>query len=504
MSTSILDLFRQAIARDPAAPCITWQGITSTYGQVDEGARAVAAGLRAWGLQPGERVALAMENSREFVLAYLGAGLAGGVAVPINTQYRAGELRHILTDSGAALALANGPALPEILALRPDLPDFRAVVAVNDTAPDALRWDDINASPIDLPLPAPSSLALLVYTSGTTGRAKGVMLSHTNLAANSLAVTQAWGWTAADRLLLMLPLFHVHGLGVGLHGTLVTGASLDLRPRFEPHVALAALATGEYSLFFGVPTMYSRLLAAAQESDARPRDVRLFVSGSAPLSPTVFEAVQREFGQTILERYGMTETGMLTTNPLAGPRRAGTVGKPFPGQEALVGAPGRPLPAGEVGDVWVRGSNVCQGYWRNPAATAAAFQDGWFNTGDRGFLDEDGVLTLVGRAKELIITGGFNVYPREVEDTLAEHPAVAEAAVFGLPDADLGERVAAAVVLRPDLDPAGQPDADDLAEYCRARLAPYKKPRQVFFVASLPRNAMGKVQKDALRRQFED
>ncbi len=498
--SSILALLADQVQRRPDAPCLTWQGRTWTYAELQTAALSVAAGLRAWGLKPGERVALALDNGPEFVLTYLGVGWAGGVAVPVNTQYRAGELRHILSDAGAAFVVCSGQAVEEIAALRPDLPDLRGWAVVGAEHPDARPWASLLAPPAELTLPDPASLALLVYTSGTTGRPKGVMLSHANLAANIQAVSEAWGWTAGDRLLLMLPLFHVHGLGVGLHGTLTNGASVDLRARFDALDALTTLAAGEASLFFGVPTMYSRLLAQAEaRPDLRPRGVRLFVSGSAPLSPDVFQAFEGVFGQTILERYGMTETGMLTSNPLHGRRRAGTVGQPFPGQAVLVGAPGQPAPAGQVGAVWVRGPNVFSGYWQNPAATRAAFEGEWFNTGDLGFLDEAGVLTLVGRARELIITGGFNVYPREVEETLLTHPGVAEAAVIGLPDPDLGERVVAVVVARPE---GPTPTADELMEFCRAHLAPYKKPRQIQFAASLPRNAMGKIRKDVLQRDL--
>lgn len=493
-TASVLGLFLAQVDRAPDAPALIWRSETRSYQAILDDGLEVAAGLRDLGLQRGERVALVIDNSPTWVSAYLGVGLASGVVVPINTQYRARELTHLLADSGAALVVAGGVALPEVLALRGELPSLRHVIAADTSAEGALPWNALLGCQATPQLPDGDDLALLVYTSGTTGRAKGVMLSHANLAANVQAISQAWRWTAADRLLLTLPLFHVHGLGVGLHGTLTTGASVDLRPRFDARETLAALATGKYSLFFGVPTMYGRLLAVAQESDERPQDVRLFVSGSAPLSPTVFADFERIFGQTILERYGMSEGGMLTTNPLDGPRRAGTVGVPFPGQDVLIGAPTGRAASGEVGPVWVRGPNVFRGYWGQPEAAAAGFQGEWFNTGDLGFLDAEGVLTLVGRAKELIISGGFNVYPREVEDVLVTHPGVAEAAVVGLPDTDLGECVTAFVVAR---DPA--PTADEVMDYCRARLAPYKKPRRVVFVASLPRNAMGKVQKDALK-----
>lgn len=492
--TSVLALLLAQAEGMPQAPCLIWRGRTLTYRDVLSAALEVAAGLRTLGVKPGERVALALDNGPRWVGAYLGVGFAGGVVVPINIQYRARELTHLLVDSAARVVVAGGAALPEVMGLRHDLPTLRHVVAAEGEAVGAAPWAALLGRHAEPELPAADDLALLVYTSGTTGRAKGVMLSHGNLAANAQAIAQAWRWTAADRLLLMLPLFHIHGLGVGLHGTLITGASVDLRPRFDAVDALTALASGDYSLFFGVPTMYGRLLAVAQERAARPRGVRLFVSGSAPLSPTVFAEFEQVFGQTILERYGMSEGGMLTTNPLDGPRRAGTVGVPFPGQAVLIGSPTRAAPVGEVGPVWVRGPNLFRGYWRQPEATAAAFEGDWFSTGDLGFLDADGVLTLVGRAKELIISGGFNVYPREVEDVLVTHPQIAEAAVVGLPDDDLGEQVAAFVVAR---DPA--PTAGEVMDYCRARLAPYKKPRRVVFVPMLPRNAMGKVQKDALK-----
>ncbi|MFN8484919.1 MAG: AMP-binding protein [Anaerolineae bacterium] len=487
---SILHLFAASVERAPDAPCLIWQGQPIRYDTVHTAATRVGRWLRDQGLASGERVALALDSSPAFVYAYLGVGLAGGVVVLVNAQYRPAELTHLLSDSGAALVLGHGPILDAIRALQPDLPALRQA---HDFALGAGPLAPGSGAAEPLALPRPDDLALLAYTSGTTGRSKGAMLSHANLAANITAVTQAWRWTAADRLLLTLPLFHIHGLGVGLHGALITGASADLRPRFDPAEVIAALDAGGISLFFGVPTMYARLLAAARNAPPRTTGVRLFVSGSAPLSPEVFDEFQRVFGQTLLERYGMTETGMLTTNPLDGPRRPGAVGQPFPGQAILVGAPGAPLPPYQVGAVWTRGPNVFQGYWQQPDATAEVFRDGWFNTGDLGFLDDTGVLTLVGRSKELIISGGFNVYPREVEEMLQTHPAVVEAAVVGLPDPDLGERVVAVVVPR---SPA--PSADELMEYCRARLAPYKKPREVRFVAALPRNAMGKIQKTVI------
>jgi malonyl-CoA/methylmalonyl-CoA synthetase len=382
-------------------------------------------------------------------------------------------------------------------------------------------------------LPKGEDLALLAYTSGTTGRAKGAMLLHRNLAANSAAVTQAWRWTAEDCLLLTLPLFHIHGLGVGLHGTLFSGASLVLHERFDAATALQELRSGAITMFFGVPTMYSRLVAesepgreprtenpepGAQSTEHRAQSteqadesrsvlsvlcssVRLFVSGSAALSPQLFHAFEARFGQRILERYGMSETVMNLTNPLDGERRPGSVGMPFPDQEArIVDVRTRePLPVDTIGEIEVRGPHVCAGYWRRPDATAEVFhEDGWFSTGDLGSCSADGYYTITGRAKELIISGGYNIYPREVEEALLEHPAVAEAAVFGLPDAEYGEQVVAAVVLR-----AGSAASEhELIEHCKTRMASYKKPRRIVMIEVLPRNALGKVQKHILAEQL--
>jgi malonyl-CoA/methylmalonyl-CoA synthetase len=343
----------------------------------------------------------------------------------------------------------------------------------------------------------PEDPAILGYTSGTTGTPKGAVLSHGNLLASSESVRLAWRWTGDDRLVLALPLFHIHGLGVGLQGTLLIGASAVLLPRFDPDAVLDAVAAHDATLFFGVPTMYARLAGSPRLCELGR--LRLCVSGSAPLPPAVFDRLADGSGQQILERYGMTETGMNVSNPYDGERRPGTVGFPLPGVDLRL-APGGmggvpPTAAAGAangsGEVQLRGPNVFGGYWRRPDATAAAFTgDGWFKTGDIGEHDPDGYLRLVGRAKDLIITGGFNVYPREVEDVLLEHPAVAEVAVAGTPDAEWGELVTAWVVPAPGATP---PEDAELAGFAADRLARFKIPRRVVLVDALPRNALGKV-----------
>lgn len=489
-------LFDRARA-NPARPCVYASGTTVSYGTLAEEVARVAGGLRELGLRRGDRAALFLANSVEFLVAYLGAQLAGATVVLVNTQYRQVELRHILGDSGARLCVTDGARREELERVRPGLPELEVLVQAGAPAAGAVSLAELRAGRAPHMDPGaidPNALALIGYTSGTTGRAKGAMLTHANLAANSAAVTQAWGWTEGDRLLLTLPLFHIHGLGVGIHGTLYSGAQVDLRPGFEASEVFDELLAGTPTMFFGVPTMYGRLIAEARRRGQRPPPIRLYVSGSAPLSPQTFAEFAELFGQPILERYGMTETVMNLTNPLEGERRPGTVGMPFPGQEArIVDVRTRaPLPDGEVGEIQVRGPHVFKGYWRRDDATAEAFDTGgWFNTGDLGLRSADGYYTIVGRARELIISGGYNIYPRELEEVLATLPGVAEVAVFGEPDPDFGERVVAAIVPAPGVSLT----ADEVIAYCRERLAAYKKPRRVIFCEALPRNALGKVQK---------
>ncbi|MBX0326136.1 acyl-CoA synthetase [Oscillochloris sp. ZM17-4] len=518
---SILAALLGHAAADPQRPCVIWRGAVIGYGQLAAAAAAWAARYAELGVMRGDRVGLYLGNTPAFLAAYLGAHMAGAAAVLINTQYRQTELGHILADSAPRAVVGDAESAPE---LRMALGQLRAqgVQIAQLTCDDSLFGlsdspgtpFNIQHSTFNIQPPQAADLAILAYTSGTTGRSKGAMLTHSNLVSNSAAVTSAWGWTERDRLLLTLPLFHIHGLGVGVHGTLLAGASMDLRPRFDPDEALAALADGTITMFFGVPTIYGRLLHVAPREESAERSghfsrrlssLRLFVSGSAALPPQVFEEFRNTFGHAILERYGMTETVMNLTNPYAGERRPGTVGGPFPGQEArVVGVRSRqPLPAGEVGEIQVRGPHVCAGYWRNPTATAEVFgADGWFSTGDLGMCSADGYFTITGRARELIISGGYNIYPREVEERLLAHPAVAECAVRGLPDADFGEQVAAWVVMTPESRPSDAAAeaalSAELTAFCREGLAAYKRPRQIHYVDALPRNAMGKVQKHLL------
>ena len=494
------DLYRTLAAGFAGAldrPClISPDGSVITYAEVDQTSARVAAMLRAAGLRRGDRVAAQVDKSPASLLAYLGTLRAGGVFLPLNTAYRHDEIAYFLGD-----------AEPTITICRPqDHDSFAATSGVRAAftldAAGAGTWADaVDAAPAEAPEPpAEDDLAVIVYTSGTTGRSKGAMLSHRNLTSNAQALQQLWGFRSDDVLVHALPIFHVHGLFVATHTAMLTGIPLRFHPNFDPAAVIDEFPRS--TVFMGVPTMYVRLLTQLGLDSQRCAGMRLFVSGSAPLLPETFQSFRERTGHTILERYGMTETGMNTSNPYVGDRKAGTVGVPLPGVSVRVVAEGdRPLPVGEVGDVQISGPNVLMGYWRRPDKTAEDFTaDGWFRTGDVGVFDADGYLELVGRSKDLVISGGYNVYPKEIELLLDEMPGVSESAVIGVPHPDFGEGVVAVLTLRPGAE------VDEAATIARLKesLASYKVPKAVRVIDELPRNAMGKVQKNLLRDRYSE
>ena len=465
-------------ARWAEAPDATvlFDGTTELRAQdLDARSRLVAGRFAAAGLRPGDRVLMSAPASIDLVVAHVAALRLGLVVLPVNGAYREREVAHIAGDAGPAAAVVDDAARGEWVRAASD----RDVVVVSPAV--ELPDGDVAAHGLTLDASRPDDLALLVYTSGTTGAPKGAMLTHGNALSSAEALRIAWRWTASDRLVLALPLFHMHGLGVGVHGTLLAGASAVLVEHFTPDAVLDAARRHDATLFFGVPTMYSRLASSPRVAELGR--LRLCVSGSAPLAAELHERIARDAGVAVLERYGMTETVMNVSNPYDGERRPGTVGFPLPGVELRLEDD-----TGSGGQILLRGPNVFPGYWRRDDATRAAFDDdGWFRTGDIGAFDPDGYLRIVGRAKELIITGGYNVYPREVEDVLLEHGGVAEVAVIGVPSEEWGESVVAVVV------PAGELDVDELVAFADARLASFKRPREVRLVDALPRNALGKV-----------
>lgn len=458
--------------QDPSRPVLHDDaGGWVSGGELAERTALVAGRLRAAGLVAGDRVLLSADPTVELVVAHVAALRLGLVVVPVNTAYREREVAHVVADAEPRAAIVDDAERGRWVS---DAARGPIVVTGTDV--------DLPGGPVDgLDEAAPDDPALMLYTSGTTGVPKGAPLSHRNLLASAEAVALAWRWTPEDRLVLALPLFHLHGLGVGLHGTLTAGASAVIRPAFRADDALDVAAGERASLFFGVPTMYDRLARSGRLSELSA--LRLCVSGSAPLAPGLHRRVAEQGGQRIVERYGMTETVMNVSNPYDGERRPGTVGFALPGVELRLDA--------ETDEILLRGPNVFAGYWRRADATAESFTDGWFRTGDVGAVDADGYLSIVGRRKELIITGGYNVYPREVEDVLRAHAGVGDVAVVGVPDATWGEAVVAFVE-------GGDPSAD-LVAFAAEGLAPYKRPKRVHHVDALPRNALGKVTKADLR-----
>jgi malonyl-CoA/methylmalonyl-CoA synthetase len=438
---------------------LEWRSDTYTFGDLDSRSNRVAQALLNRGFRTGDRLCVYLANCVEMIDIWLACIKLGVIFVPVNILYRDREMSHILSDAEPRALIAH-PDLPALSAEAAACPDMRPSVTLDGDTP-----------------------AGIIYTSGTTGTSKGAVLTHNNFAANAVNLLACWKIAEADRFLLALPLFHVHGLGNGLHCWLASGCRMRLLERFEHQRAAAVFLDFRPTLFFAVPAIYVRLLdldpATAKEIGSR---MRLFVSGSAPLPAQIFEAFRALCGHTILERYGMSETLMNISNPYEGERRAGTVGMPLPGVSAKI----------VNGEIFLRGPNVFAGYWKREDATREAFVDGWFRTGDLATVSEDGYYTLSGRRSDLIISAGFNIYPREIEEFLEEHPAIAEAAVTARPDRVRGEVPVAYLVRAESIEAAA------IEQYCRLKLASFKVPREFVFVDKLPRNAMGKLQKHLL------
>ena len=504
-NANLYTALRAAFPADPDAIAIeTADGpqapLAYTWGDLDRATARIANLLDSLALPPASRVAVQVEKSVEALMLYLAVLRAGHVFLPLNTAYQAAEIEYFVGNAEPAVVvctdrnftwtsrLAFQAGTAHVFTLNDDRSGTlleRAAAQGEQHTPAVKRADD---------------LAAILYTSGTTGRSKGAMLSHGNLLSNARVLKDYWGWAPGDVLIHALPIFHVHGLFVASHGALLNGSKMIWMSRFDPKAVLAKLP--EATVFMGVPTLYVRLLAEPGLDRAACQHMRLFVAGSAPLLMETFTEWQQRTGHTILERYGMSETVMLTSNPYRaedGERRGGTVGFALPGVALRVqDEAGQPLPTGEIGGIQVRGPNVFAGYWRMPEKTREEFTaDGWFKTGDVGKVDERGYITIVGRSKDLIITGGYNVYPAEIEGYLNDMPGVAESAVIGAPHPDFGEGVLAVVVPKP----GARLDGAAMAAALKSQIANFKVPKQVFVVAELPRNTMGKVQKNLLREQ---
>jgi len=476
-------------------------GTTMTYGEFDVAACQAAAALASLGVRPDERVCVQVDKSVTALVLYLATVRAGGVFVPLNPAYTPAEVEYFLNDAQPAVLICRPQSEA---ALRPLAERAGAQLYTLDAGGRGGTWPELaGAARREFTAVARGEhdIAAILYTSGTTGRAKGAMLSHRNLASNALTLARCWRFSSDDVLLHALPIHHTHGLFVAVNTVMVAGASMIFLPRFDAAEVTSLMPRA--TVLMGVPTFYTRLLAEPGFGREAAQGMRLFVSGSAPLQVATHHELRGRTGHAILERYGMTETCMNTSNPYDGERRPGTVGPPLPGVEVRVTDPerGTPLARGKVGMLEVRGPNTFLGYWRLPEKTREEFrEDGFFITGDMGLVDDDGYITIVGRDKDLIISGGFNVYPKEVELEIDALPGVAESAVIGVPHADFGEAVAAVVVGEADARLEERAIIDQLG----GRLARYKQPKRVVLVPELPRNTMGKVQKNLLRDQYKD
>jgi malonyl-CoA/methylmalonyl-CoA synthetase len=469
-----------------------------TYSEADQASARIANSLQTHGALPGDRITVQVEKSTENLFLYLGCLRAGLVYHPLNSAYTASELEFFLGNAEPTIVICATAAVATLESIISKA-TIKALLTLDVDGSGSLMAGAKKAQGDSEILRCDGSdMAALLYSSGTTGQPKGIVLSHDNLRENAQTLKNLWGFSSSDRLLHMLPIYHVHGLFVGLSCVLMSGASMVWHGGFNDQAAIDALPG--CTVMMGVPTFYTRLLANPEFGATCCSNMRLFISGSAPLLAETFADFQTRTGHTILERYGMTETGMNTSNPLAGERRAGTVGLALPGVSVrVVSDSGADLAAGEIGNLQVLGPNVFSGYWRLPEKTAEDFtDDGYFNTGDKGIIDADGYVSIVGREKDMVITGGLNVYPKEIELVIDELPGIKESAVIGIPHEDFGEAVVAVIIK----DGEHAPSATEVIAHCRIHLANFKIPKRVEVIDVLPRNAMGKVQKNILRKRF--
>ncbi len=495
-------LYGRLAARFPAPDTRfieTADGQVTTYGDLDRETAKLANALVGLGVKPGDRVAVQVEKSARALFLYLACARAGAAYLPLNTAYTLAELAYFIGDAEPAVVVCR-PASRDAVAALPEAAKVLSVETLDADGSGSIadRAAAERDSFADIPRAA-DDLAAILYTSGTTGRSKGAMLTQENLWSNAEVLVDYWRFTGEDVLIHALPIYHTHGLFVATNTILAAGGSMIFLPKFDAREVLSLMPRA--TTMMGVPTFYTRLIDTPGLDREATRRMRLFVSGSAPLLAETHRAFEEKTGHRILERYGMTETNMNTSNPYDGERRAGTVGFPLPAVSVRIADPetGRELPRGEIGVIEVKGPNVFKGYWRMPEKTASEFRpDGFFITGDVATIDQDGYVTIVGRAKDLIISGGFNVYPKEVEGEIDEMAGVVESAVVGLPHKDFGEGVTAVVVL----EKGASLDEAAVIGALKQRLAAYKLPKRVFFVDELPRNTMGKVQKNVLRDTY--
>jgi malonyl-CoA/methylmalonyl-CoA synthetase len=500
MSNHLFDTLFSGVASDKLFIQLAG-GERWSYGDILQETAKVANALVTAGINPGDRVAAQIDKSVSAIALYLGTVRAGAVFLPLNTAYTANEIAYFVGDAEPALLVCRPDAEAELRPIAEKANSRLETLEADGNGGSWAKMVEAGATDFDTIERDKDDLVAILYTSGTTGRAKGAMITHDNLASNAQSLCTLWRFTSNDVLLHALPIFHTHGLFVATNTVIIAGGSMLFLPGFDVEQVISLLPRA--TVMMGVPTFYTRLLGHAGFTDESTRNMRLFISGSAPLLEETHIAFSNRTGMAILERYGMTETNMNTSNPYDGIRRAGTVGHPLPGVTIRISDPdkGTRLPQGKIGMIEVNGPNVFKGYWRMPEKTAEEFcTDGYFITGDLGKFDDQGYVVIVGRDKDLIISGGFNVYPKEVEIEIDLLPGVIESAVVGLPHPDFGEGVTAVVVVRQD----NATDETGIKVQLTEKLARYKQPKRVFFCDALPRNSMGKVQKNLLREQYKN
>lgn len=478
-----------------------WKGGSDTYREIDAKASAIAAALLARGLRPGQRVGIHTANVPEFVYAYFGVLKAGGQVVPINVMLKSNELAWLGRDSGLVFAVSQQPFVKELTDAWPKIPSLKEIFCVSPGPEEATPFENVfseQASHVASPAAA-EDVAVIFYTSGTTGHPKGAMATHWNLYSNALATAEVYEYVAKDVIVFGMPMFHSSGQTNVMNAAFSTGAAIVMIPRFSPDAVFEAFRTFPVSVFIGVPTMYHQILYHPEAERFASGNLRVCIVGAAAMPEKLFNAVAEKYGVPITEGYGLSEGGpVVAHNPIRGVKKIGSVGLPVPGVSVqVVDEQDNLLPSGQVGELVVRGPNVMKGYLNEPDATSEALRNGWLHTGDLARIDEDGYVFIVDRKKDMILTGGFNIYPREVEEVLYTHPAVSEAAVIGLSDEEKGELACAFVILKP----GHISSEEEIIAYCREHMAAYKAPRKVKFVEELPRSPSGKILKRLLKDQ---
>ena len=496
-------LFKQTAQRLPYKVAIEFEDQRVTFKELDLQTNKVANAFQEIGITKGDRVAQFMPNSLELVSSIMGNFKNGSIIVPMNINFKEQEIHHILHDSGAKAVITDMERLAIVRNVQPKLPELKLVIIVDGNAENAHNFNEMTKKAPDK---EPSTIikdedhSIIFYTSGTTGKPKGAALNQTNIASNVKALAQAWKWAEDDVFLLTLPLYHIHGIGVALCGSLYVGNFTILRKKFVAEEVLETIQKRKATLFMGVPTMYFKLLEVEGLEKYDLSSMRLFVSGSAPLSRELFYRLKKAFGHEILERAGMSESMMNFSNPYDGERIPGSVGPCLPGVKVRITDKNyNDVPVNSEGEILIKGPNVFSGYWNKPKYNKEVFKDGWFVTGDVGKIDEKNYIYIIGRSKDVIKSGGINIYPREIEDVIESMPQVKECAVVGVPDKEFGESVKAYVVLNPN----SKLTDDEVIAYCKEKLASFKKPKFVEFLEQLPKNTMGKMLKEELRKMHK-